>query len=394
MLFIAAVFLILRLPFSVVLAGLIPAVVILRDGLTAPKKSSLAMWVFLATGLVCSSFAWVTSGARVPLVNNATLMMVMIALAAAITLTPATVRTLRWTMNGVLAGLWICLLSAVAEVITGVKILPLIYPDANTAAAISGNRFVVASFFPNYNDFSVAMALLGIILSAQLLLGGHASPVARIGRISGLGLVCFFILVIGSRGALLSLVLGCGLVGITAMRLQNRRLITVPKMLVGALAAIGAGVFLMTTPFVLNSSTLLRGEIISRSISMLTQDAGRLVHGWASMGIFRNQAAAMYGGSLMDPHNLLLELATMYGLPTLLAFLAVWVVIAYRGFWKLHIMAGWREVSALIISLIMPVVGVVPSSSLRYYWVYLFMALTFAAFQLESRRRAIELAVH
>ncbi len=391
MLFIAAVFLILRLPFSVVLAGLIPAVVILRDGLTAPKKSSLAMWVFLATGLVCSSFAWVTSGARVPLVNNATLMMVMIALAAAITLTPATVRTLRWTMNGVLAGLWICLLSAVAEVITGVKILPLIYPDANTAAAISGNRFVVASFFPNYNDFSVAMALLGIILSAQLLLGGHASPVARIGRISGLGLVCFFILVIGSRGALLSLVLGCGLVGITAMRLQNRRLITVPKMLVGALAAIGAGVFLMTTPFVLNSSTLLRGEIISRSISMLTQDAGRLVHGWASMGIFRNQAAAMYGGSLMDPHNLLLELATMYGLPTLLAFLAVWVVIAYRGFWKLH---GWREVSALIISLIMPVVGVVPSSSLRYYWVYLFMALTFAAFQLESRRRAIELAVH
>ena len=387
LLLVVAVFLILRLPLSVVLAGVLPLLVLVWDGIRWPSRQSVLMWVFLVTALVFSTYAWF-SNSGVPLVNNATILLVMMAMVAAVTCTSATRNALKYLMNGTLLGLWICLLSAVFEVVSGVKLLPLIYPDANTAAAVAGNRFIVASFFPNYNDFSVAMSIFGVMLTAQLLLGARKGPLVKLCRIGALLVLTFFIVVIGSRGALIGLVVGMALVAFIAARLTRRRLLSVPNMLVLLLCALAAGMFLMATPFVQNSSTALRGDIISNTIAMLLAEPTRLWAGWSNMVLFRQDAAEAYPGVLMDPHNLLLELVTMYGLAAAITYLLVWVQIAYRGLWQLRITAGWREVSAVAVSVLMPVIGIVPSSSLRYYWVFLFMAAAIASLQMQAKRRA------
>lgn len=383
---VVAVFLILRLPLSVVLAGLLPIAVLVWDGIRWPSRQSILMWVFLLTALVLSTYAWL-SNPGVPLVNNATIMLVMMAMVAAVTCTSATRKAFKHLMDGMLLGLWICLLSAIFEVVSGIKLLPLIYPDANTAAAVAGNRFIVASFFPNYNDFSVAMAIFGVILTAQLLLGTRKGPLVKICRIGALLVLTFFIVVIGSRGALIGLVVGMALVAFIAARMTRRRLLSVPHMLLLVLCALAAGMFLMATPFVQNSSTALRGDIIGNTIEMLLAEPARLWAGWSNMVLFREDAGALYPNMLMDPHNLLLELVTMYGLPAAITYLLVWVQIAYRGLWQLRITAGWREVSAVAVSVLMPVIGIVPSSSLRYYWVFLFMAAAIAALQMQAKRR-------
>ena len=41
------------------------------------------------------------------------------------------------------------------EIVTGVKLLPLLYPRANTLGAVSKNRWVVTATYPNYNDYGV-----------------------------------------------------------------------------------------------------------------------------------------------------------------------------------------------------------------------------------------------
>ena len=391
LLWVVAVFLILRLPLSVVLAGLLPLAVLVWDGIRRPHRQSVPMWLFLAAALVMSTYAWLTN-ADVPLVNNATIMAVMIVLVLAVTCTSATRPALRHLMNGILFGLWVCLLSAIFEVVSGIKLLPLIYPDANTAAAVANNRFIVASFFPNYNDFSVAMAIFGVILTAQLLLGTRVPPLHKLARVGALLALTFFIVVIGSRGALLGLAGGMLLVAVTAARLTRRRLLSVPNMLVLLLLAVAGGMFLMATPFVQDSSTALRGHIIGNTIEMLLADPARLWAGWSNMVLFREDAALLYDGMLMDPHNLLLELVTMYGLPAMITYLLVWFQITYRGLWQLRITAGWREVSAVVISVLMPVIGIVPSASLRYYWLFPFMAATVAALQIEAKRRRMLVA--
>lgn len=386
LLWVVAVFLVLRLPMSVVLAGVLPLLVLLWDGIRPPSRQALPTWLFLGSGLVMSTFTWLTNPG-VPVVNNATILMVMTALVLAVTATSATKDALKYLMNGILVGLWVCLLIAVFEVVSGIKILPLIYPDANTAGTIADNRFIVASFFPNFNDFSVAMSIFGVVLTAQLLLGTQKGPLVKLGRIAGLLAVVFFIVVIGSRGALLGLMVGVALVALTAARVTRRRLLSVQGMLLMLLLAVAAGMFLMASPFVQDNSTAVRGEIIRNTIQMLLADPQRLWGGWSSMVLFHADAALVYEATLMDPHNLLLELASMYGLPALVTYVLVWFQVAYRGLWQLRIMPGWREVSAVVASVMMPVIGIVPSSSLRYYWVFLFLAGAIAALQMEAKRR-------
>ena len=391
LLWVVAVFLILRLPTSVVLAGLLPLLVLVWDGIRPPSRQAIPTWIFLASGLVMSTYAWLTNPG-VPVVNNATVLMVMTAMTLAVTCTSATKDALKYLMNGILFGLWVCLLIAIFEVVSGIKILPLIYPDANTVAAVAGNRFIVASFFPNFNDFSVAMAIFGVMLTAQLLLGTRKSPLVKLARIGGLLVLTFFIVVIGSRGALLGLMLGMVLVAATAARLTRRRLLSVQNMLVLLLAGAAAGLYLMATPFVQDNSTALRGVIIGNTVDMMLDDPRRLWAAWSNIVLLREDAALAYENLLMDPHNMLLELVTMYGLPALITYLVVWFQITYRGLGQLRILAGWREVSAVVVSVLLPVIGIVPSSSLRYYWVFLFMAAAIAALQMDAKRRRILVA--
>lgn len=384
--FVVAVFLVLRLPSSVILAGLLPAVVIARNGLRFPRREAVPLLVFMLVALLTASFTWLTVGGA-PLVNNATVMAVMIALVLAITCSTVTQQALRFLMNGIQAALWICLIIAIFEVVTGMKVLPMIYPDANTAGAIANNRFIVAAFFPNFNDFSVAMALFGMILVAQLLIGTKVPPLLKIARIAAYLAAWFFIIVIGSRGALLALFLGTLLVALTAARLTRRRLLSVPNMLVLVLSGIAVALFLMSTPFVQDNSTMKRNEIVNNILVLLGEQSAHLWGGWSTMVLYQTAAEERFGPMLMDPHNLLFEIVVMYGLPALVCYALVWAQLAYRGLWQLRIAAGWREVSAVAISVMLPVIGIVPSQTLRYYWLFLFGAAAVAALQVQGGRR-------
>ena len=392
LLWVVAIGLVLRTPGSVVLAGVIPLVVLLVKGLRWPTKVAAPLWIFLIVALTCSGLAWLNNPA-LPLVNNFTLMATMTLICAAVTLTRHTVAAARWLIAGIVAGLWLCLLTGVFEVVSGIKVLPLIYPDANTAATVASSRFVVAGFFPNFNDFAVALGMFGTILTAQLLLGAAVGPFTKLARIAGLLGCVFFIVMIGARGALVGLVLGMALVFLTTARLNNRRLISVPSLLGLVCVAVALGAFFLTTPYVQDNSALQRVRIITDSLAMTPPDRGHFWYGYGTMEWFRQVAEEVYGPVLMDPHNLLLEFFTMFGLPTLVAYVGLWLHIAHRGLWRLRMGPGWRETSVVVLSVLMPVFGIVPSSTLRYYLIYLFMAASIAVFQTEAmRRRQVALA--
>ncbi|CAI9403032.1 MULTISPECIES: O-antigen ligase family protein [Aestuariimicrobium] len=394
LLWIVAAGLVLRTPLSVVLAALIPLFILLVKGLRWPTKLSAPMWIFLLVALGTSGLAWINNP-DLALINNFTLMATMTLVCAAVTLTRHTVAAVRWLMAGTVAGLWICLLTGVFEAVSGIKVLPLLYPDANTAAAVASNRFVVAGFFPNFNDFAVAMAMFGTILTAQLLLGAGVGPLKKMTRAAGLMGCMFFIVVIGARGALVGLALGMVLVVITGARLLNRRLVSVPTLVAVLSVAVFVAAALLTTPYVQDNSALQRVRIIHDSIAMTPASEGHFWYGYGSMTWFRQVAEEVYGPVLMDPHNLLLEFFTMFGLPTLIAYIGLWFHIAHRGLWRLKMGPGWRETSVVVLSALMPVLGIVPSSTLRYYLIYLFIAASIGVFQTEAmRRRQMALADH
>lgn len=385
--------LILRLPLSVVLVALLSVVVLLWNGFRVPRAVAVPMWIFMITGLVASLFAWSllpdpdlwgVEFSPIPLVNNATVMVVMMALTAAITTSHGQVRVFRRVMDGIVLGLWGVLTLAVFEVVSGIKLLPILYPDGNTAEQISQNRLIVASIFPNYNDFSVAMAIFGTVLMAQLLLGANVSTLRTVLRITALGVLSFLIVVIGSRGALGALVIGVVLVVLTTARVKHRRLITVPALVLGLTGLSLAALLASQMPFFTDQSSLRRVGIIRDSLAMMPPNKGYFWHGFASPQYFSELAAEIYGPVLMNPHNMLLEIGTMYGIPALVAFVVLWVHVLYRGLWLLRIAPGWREVSAVTVAALLPIIGIVPSSTMRYYWIYPFLAASISAFQLHD----------
>ena len=78
----------------------------------------------------------------------------------------------------------------------------------------------------------------------------------------------------------------------------------------------------------------------------------------------------------MDPHNLLLEIVLRYGAIAMILFVICWLWILVRGFLPRRPVADWRAAFGLTVVMLFPVLGVVPSSTLRYHvtWLYLVAA--------------------
>ncbi|WP_446919486.1 hypothetical protein, partial [Klebsiella pneumoniae] len=79
---------------------------------------------------------------------------------------------------------------------------------------------------------------------------------------------------------------------------------------------------------------------------------------------------------LMDPHNLLLEIVLRYGAIAMILFVVCWLWILVRGFLPRRPVADWQAAFGLTVVMLFPVLGVVPSSTLRYHvtWLYLVAA--------------------
>ena len=87
----------------------------------------------------------------------------------------------------------------------------------------------------------------------------------------------------------------------------------------------------------------------------------------------------------MDPHNVLMEALIWFGMPVALLFVAFWVQVVWRGAWKLEVESlDWQPLASVIVVALMPILGIVPSSTFRYYLIFLFSAA--AAVAISTRR--------
>ena len=56
--------------------------------------------------------------------------------------------------------------------------------------------------------------------------------------------------------------------------------------------------------------------------------------------------------------------------PDPLAFAVLWFVILRRGVWRMDAPTDWTSVGMSILFTLTPILGIVPSSSLRYYYIF------------------------
>lgn len=183
----------------------------------------------------------------------------------------------------------------------------------------------------------------------------------------------------GSRGALGGLVIGMAVLIVVNLRLHHPRLVSGTKALVGILLATAAAMIIWSLPVIQDNSTQVRGQIVGDTIALSLSHPATVWFGWGNNEAFQAAAQAAYPGQLMDPHNLLLEIFTWYGVFGLLTFVALWLVVVVRGLWHQRLRPGWTNITAVLLFALTPILGIVPSSSLRYYYVFLLASCAMAA---------------
>ncbi|MBD4654948.1 O-antigen ligase domain-containing protein, partial [Xanthomonas citri pv. citri] len=87
--------------------------------------------------------------------NSAFIMLAVIGVTLVVFRSAEPGRTARQVLSGLYWGAILVWLIGMGEIVTGVKLLPLLYPRANTLGAVSKNRWVVTATYPNYNDYGV-----------------------------------------------------------------------------------------------------------------------------------------------------------------------------------------------------------------------------------------------
>lgn len=385
---VAAAMIVVRLPASFMALLLLPMAAVVVQGIRrhAPWPRglrTLLLWCLLAAG---TSVLFFHPDQLASPGNNFIIMLAIAAVAAAIFTGGRVVRATDRLVDGLYLGLLMVWALSIFEAVTGFKFMTVLYPDANTVKALQANRFYVAALFPNYNDYSVAMALLCTLLVARLLFR-PVGVLQTCARLFVLATATFFILVMGSRGALVGVLAGAVLVAVLSVRVLHPRLFGIRLVVTAALLVTGLAVAVMQTPWFNDNSTAKRGIILGNISAMQSADPVSALLGWGSATSYKDAAALLYDKFLMDPHNVLAEIAVWYGIPALLGYLVVWfVVVLRRGLFQLQLDPTWRSIGVLSIALLMPVLGVVPASTLRYHIFWLWLVAT-SAYILDWRRQ-------
>lgn len=360
--------LVLRLPGSVILMGLASVAALLVTGFSRPHWDTWPLWLFLGAAILSSSLSIVIAPAGIVSVNFATLAVVFTLFAIAVlcgdsgrTISRAVARALYYTFGFALAVGWF-------EVVTGFHLRGTLYPDTSSQLPASG-RFLVAAWFPNYNDLGVVISMFAIMVLLRFLLDARG-PVVQLGRAAAYLGASALIVLAASRGALVALVAGSLLACVQAIRVKH------PK-LVGGLAAVSAALvaallsaLVLSSAWYADNSTRVRGVIVANTLDITPDDSFRFWLGWGGPESFQAAVTEAYPGQLMDPHNILLEIFSWYGAPTLVAFVVLWFVILRRGVWRMEAPTDWISVGMSVLFTLTPVLGTVPSSSLRYYYVF------------------------
>lgn len=291
-------------------------------------------------------------------------------------------------VDGLYLGLGLTWLISVFEAASGFKFISVLYPDANTAPTIMRNRLFVSALFPNYNDYSVAMVMFCLVLVAKMLFQPRVGAFSRTVRWVALLSAGFFIVHMGSRGCLLALVAGLLVLSLVSVRVVRPRAIGIRPLVLGASLAVVAAVGLLTSPYIADNSTATRGRIADNIFAMLLDDPWHALVGYGSLTEYLSAATDRYGSTLMDPHHMLLEIVLWYGLPALLVYLGCWWQVVRRGLLVRHETLAWRPAATITIAALMPLLGLVCSSTLRYHVCWLWL-LTAVAYLFLGRRRTL-----
>lgn len=395
---VVAALLVLRLPLSFLLFLAAPWILVLTGAISRgtmvrclPLKVMLG-WCLAAAGL---SIVLLHPGAASSTGNNVLIMIAAIGYTLVVHRSQDPGATARGAVSGLYwgaMGIWVI---AMGEMVTGIKLLPILYPDANTVSYVTSSRFIVSATYPNINDFSVVLTMLITAVMAKLLF----DPVRRWRNDNGVrrwrNAARWFVLVTGlfmvvmstSRGALVSCLGAAALLGVLNIRRLHRRALGVRAGVFGGGLIVFLAVVFFTSSYVQDHSTAVRGRIFNYAMSMLVASPGDALLGYGSLASYQDAARAAFGAFLMDPHNLLLEIVLNYGVIALVLFAVLWLWVLIRGFLPRRPMVDWQTAFGMTIVVLLPVLGVVPSSTLRYHvtWIYLAAATLLASQGVQAR---------
>lgn len=365
----ATVVLVLRLPGSVILMGVCAPASLFIGGIHRHVRPASYLWLFFGMAFMASACAVLVDPTGLSLVNYCTLALIFSFAAAAILLGPNPRRAATAVLSALYFSFGFALLVGLLEMITGFKLQPLLYPEGIDMSSLG--RFVVAAWFPNYNDFAVAITMFAVIALTRFIYLPGSARWLRMIRITGYLLTLSTILIGGSRGSLLGILAGSAVVILYSVRQLYPRIINPPALIFGSMFIFVTAVAIWISPWVQDHSTEVRGNILENTISMSPPSGLPFWFGWGDTSRFSDAAATAFPNTLMNPHNVLLELFTWFGLPTLFAFAAVWLRIVWRGLIKQDLFAGWASLASVSLFALTPILGLVPSSSLRYYYLFL-----------------------
>lgn len=376
--------LVLRIPGSLFVTVAIAVLQLFALPLHIPhRRARLWLWT-LVLGTVTSSVALVTVAREPELVAFPVITAAFLLVSLTLTGTTLGRRLARVMITTCYWCFGITLLIGIGEIITGFRVSNIFYsaPTAPTA----NSRFEVSAFYPNYNDFSVVLAMFVTLLAVRILFD-HTSRFRTILRGFLVVLTTGLVFLQGSRGALLALLMGiAAAVWINLrMRVSSRSMSLVT--LIALIAAIAGGVLAWNSPWVQDNSTKERGGVINRILSITPDSHLEFWIGWGTQPNYQLAARLNYPGELMDPHNVLMEALIWFGMPVALLFVAFWVQVVWRGVWKLDVESfDWQHLASVVVVALMPILGIVPSSTFRYYLIFLFSAA--AAVSISARRPA------
>lgn len=278
-------------------------------------------------------------------------------------------RQIRRLIGGLFTGFVVLWAIGVGEIASGLKLIRFLSPDSSMAQMAAASRWVTMAVFTNYNDYCLALAMLAVLLFAHVLFVPRAHPFLVIARWLVLGTSAALVTIMGSRGSLLAGLLGAAVVAVIAIRAVRPRFATPRRIGMAVAISLPLALWLWSSPYVQDHSTATREAILSNSFALWTSDPWTAVFGYGSAGNYELVTERAYPGLLMDPHNLLLEVALNFGVIALGAGLWWWVDVLQRTVTGAIRARTWAEAGTLALVVSLPVMGVVSSRLLPYIYV-------------------------
>lgn len=361
---VATAFLVLRLPGSVILVAFASIAAVLVSGICLPRRDTWPIWLFLGTAILTSTLSIFIAPAGIALVNFATLAGTFTLFAIAVlcgqagfSISRVVARVLYYSFGLALAVGWL-------EVVTGLRL------RADSTTSTDDGAFLTSAWFINSNDLAVVIAMFAIMVLLRLLVDARG-PIIQWGRGFAYLAASSLIILAGSRGALAGLIAGSALVFLQTLRVKRPQLLSGTAVVLLLSGTGFVSLVLLGSTWIQDTSTQARGAIITRTLELTSGRLPQVWLGWGDQESFLAAASKAFPGVLMDPHNILLEIFVWYGAPTLATFLVLWFVILRRGLWRMEAPTDWTSIGIIILFSLMPLLGTVPSSSLRYYYVFL-----------------------